>query len=251
MNRNSNIAQSQAPPSGGWGANSPFRGLGGVIFDLDGTLLDSIADIAMATNKVLKDHNLPEHPLERYVEFIGNGARRIVQRALPAQLKSDEAFVDKILKAYKAAYKENIVVESKLFDGIPDLLKFLNKSGLPIAIFTNKPHDQTMLIADKLLRAFKFEVILGQKDENPKKPDPFGALWIVEQMGLKPSDVLFVGDSAVDVNTAKNASMQLVGVRWGYSEENELEDAGCETIVDTVSELKALIDKQMTIEPMK
>lgn len=228
-----------------------MRSIKAIIFDLDGTLLDSIADIAMATNKVLRQNDLPGHPVAKFVEFIGNGARRIVQRALPEHLKRDEAFVDEILEAYKVAYKENIVVESKLFDGIAELLKFLNKSGLPIAIFTNKPHDQTMLIADKLLRGFKFEVVLGQKDENPKKPDPFGALWIAEQLGVKPADVLFVGDSAVDVNTAKNAQMQMVGVSWGYSKENELEDAECETIVDTPSELKALIEKRMTIEPMK
>jgi phosphoglycolate phosphatase len=104
-----------------------------------------------------------------------------------------------------------------------------------------------MLIAYKLLSEFRFEVILGQKDENPKKPDPFGALWIAEQMRVKPADILFVGDSAVDVNTAKNANMQMVGVRWGYSEENELEDAGCEVIVDTASELKVLIEKRMMI----
>ncbi|MDA3818248.1 MAG: HAD-IA family hydrolase [Prolixibacteraceae bacterium] len=238
----------QASPS-----SSPFRlrrepnRAGGAIFDLDGTLLDSIADIAMATNKVLKDHELPEHPLDKYVEFIGNGARRIVQRALPEHLKSDEAFVDKILDAYKTAYKENIVVESKLFDGIAALLSFLNEKELPIAIFTNKPHDQAMLIADKLLREFKFEVILGQKDENPKKPDPFGALWIAEQMGVEPAEILFVGDSAVDVNTAKNANMQLVGVRWGYSEENELEGAGCKIIVDTALELRTLIEERMMI----
>lgn len=224
-----------------------MRPIKAIIFDLDGTLLDSIADIAMATNKVLSDHKLPEHPLEKYVEFIGNGAWRIVQRALPEQLKNNDAFVDKILDDYKIAYKENIVVKSKLFDGIPELLTFLNEKGLPIAIFTNKPHDQTMLIAYKLLSEFRFEVILGQKDENPKKPDPFGALWIAEQMRVKPADILFVGDSAVDVNTAKNANMQMVGVRWGYSEENELEDAGCEVIVDTASELKVLIEKRMMI----
>ncbi|MCF8363927.1 MAG: HAD-IA family hydrolase [Prolixibacteraceae bacterium] len=245
MNDNSIYFSSSSPP---FRACPDFSGgLGGVIFDLDGTLLDSISDIAMATNKVLKDNGLPEHPKEKYVEFIGNGARRIVQRALPANLKNDEAFVDKILEAYKAAYKENIVVESKLFDDIAALLLFLNEKELPVAILTNKPHDQTMLIADKLLSEFRFEVILGQKDENPKKPDPYGALWIAEQLGVKPADVLFVGDSAVDVNTAKNAQMQMVGVSWGYSKENELEDAGCETIVDTALELKKLIEKRMMI----
>lgn len=218
---------------------APF---GGIIFDLDGTLLDSIEDIAIASNKVLRDNNLPVHPLEKYVEFIGNGARRIIQRALPEHLKLDDVVVDKILDEYKTAYKENIVVKSCLFDGISELLQYLNSIKIPIAINTNKPYDQTMLIVEKLLNDFSFEVFLGQLDENPKKPDSFGALFIANQLGLKPEEVLFVGDSAVDVKTAQNAGMQMVGVSWGYSKEDELENAGCKTIVDTVSELKILID---------
>lgn len=218
---------------------APF---GGIIFDLDGTLLDSIEDIAMASNKVLIKNGLPGHSLERYVEFIGNGARRIIQRALPEHLKSDDVVVDKILDEYKTAYKENIVVKSCLFEGISELLLHLNNRKIPIAINTNKPHDQTMLIAQKLLNDFIFAVLVGQRDENKKKPDPFGALYIANYLGMKPEEILFVGDSAVDVKTAQNAGMQMVGVSWGYSKENELENAGCETIVDSVSELKSLID---------
>ncbi|MBN1769582.1 MAG: HAD-IA family hydrolase [Prolixibacteraceae bacterium] len=218
---------------------APF---GGIIFDLDGTLLDSIEDIAMASNKVLINNGLPGHSLDKYVEFIGNGARRIIQRALPEHLKLDDVVVEKILDEYKTAYKENIVVKSCLFEGISELLLHLNNRKIPIAINTNKPHDQTMLIAQKLLNDFIFAVLVGQRDENQKKPDPFGALYIANHLGLKPEEILFVGDSAVDVKTAQNAGMQMVGVSWGYSKENELENAGCETIVDSVSELRILID---------
>lgn len=215
--------------------------LKGIIFDLDGTLLDSVADIANANNKVLEKHGLPTHSVNDYLGFIGNGARRLVQLALPPELAEKEKAVDAFLEEYKVSYKENIVDESKLFEGIPELLDWLHEEKIPIAINTNKPHDQTLLIASKLLKAFHFDIILGQMDEYPKKPAPAGALHIASKLELDPAEVLFVGDSAVDVKTAQNAGMQLLGVSWGYAKENELEQAGCENIVDSAAELRDFI----------
>ncbi len=247
MNRNDNDANTKKSPLVG----GDLGVVKAIIFDLDGTILDSVADIASANNQVLTKHGLQTHDVEAYIGFIGNGARRLVQLALPAQFAEKEDVVDRFLEEYKLAYKANIVDKSTLFEGILELLKWLNEVNIPIAINTNKPHDQTMLIAGKLLQAYDFAAILGQKDENPKKPDPFGASWIASQLGLKPGEVLFVGDSAVDVKTAQNAGMQLVGVSWGYSKENEFADAGCETIVDTASELRTLIEARIKILPMK
>ncbi|MFA9390274.1 MAG: HAD family hydrolase [Prolixibacteraceae bacterium] len=222
-----------------------------IIFDLDGTLLDSIADIALANNKVLAGNNLPVHSVENYIEYIGNGARKLVQLALPADLAADESQVNLFLAAYKKEYLQHIVVESKLYDGIPELLNFLNEQEIPFAINTNKPHDQTMLIANHLLKDFKVKSILGQKDNNPKKPDPFGALKIAEELNHTPSDILFVGDSDVDIKTALAAGMSAVGVTWGYGKQSEMAEAGCKVFVKDAFELKTLIEKRRVLNLSK
>lgn len=242
MNDNRNNAQTQKSPLGDSSLSGRQVGvIKAIIFDLDGTLLDSVADIAAANNRVLEAEGLPMHSVQKYIEFIGNGARRLVQLALPEHWQNDETKVNEFLTNYKAAYKANLVDKSRLFEGIPELLTFLNKNEIPIAINTNKPHDQTKLIVDQLLRSWDFEVVLGQQDSFPRKPDPTGALSIAKTLNLEPEEVLFVGDSGVDVETAKNAGMQLLCVEWGYSPKQEMVDAGCEQFVRTTSELKEYI----------
>ena len=216
-----------------------------IIFDLDGTLLDSVADIATANNRVLEQNGLPIHSVEKYIDFIGNGARRLVQLALPLEWQNDEAKINEYLSLYKTAYKNNIVEQSVLFEGIPDLLSFLNEKEIPITINTNKPHDQTVLIAEHLLKNFRFEIILGQGDEFPRKPDPAGALWIADELGLNPTEILFIGDSGVDAQTANNAGMQLVCVDWGYSPKQEMLEAGCTRFMNTALELKQFIEDRI------
>lgn len=223
------------------------KGIKAIVFDLDGTLLDSVHDIAIANNSVLERMGLPIHSVEKYIEFIGNGARRLVEMALPDKLQQSDEKIDEYLEYYKASYKDKIVNKSVLFDGIPELLSYLNKRDIPISINTNKPHDQTMLIAEKLLNNFQFEIILGQSNDIPRKPDPAGALYIAEKLKLKPEEVLFVGDSGVDANTAKNAGMQLVCVDWGYSPKQEMIDASCEHFVSTAEELKAYIKERLLV----
>ncbi len=213
----------------------------GIIFDFDGTLLDSITDIAIACNNVLEANGLPIHAIEKYVDFIGNGARRIVQLALPGEWTENETTVDFFLEKFKKAYNDNLVVHSKLFDGISEMLSFLNNKGIPIAINTNKPHEQTLLIAEKLLSDHKFEVIFGQKDETPRKPDPAGALMIAETLGFSPSEMLYVGDSDVDVKTALAAKMKILGVEWGYCPKQKMIDAGAKEFVSSAQELKNMM----------
>lgn len=245
MNYNNNNVATKKSPLGdlvGWGG-----GIKAIIFDLDGTLLDSVVDIALANNVVLEANGLSGHTVERYIEFIGNGARRLVQLSLPERLAVDEKQVDFFLAAYKNAYKKNIVVESKLYDGIPELLTVLNQKDIPLAINTNKPHDQTQLIADKLLSIYKFEKIVGQSDGIQKKPNPQGALQIAKNLSLQPSEILFVGDSEVDVKTALAAKMQIVCVTWGYSLKDKMVEAGCTHFVDTAEELKIVIEKLLII----
>lgn len=239
-NNNNNNTASQKSPLGGGGI-----GIKAIIFDLDGTLLDSVADIALANNSVLEVNGLPGHAVEKYIGFIGNGARRLVQLSLPENRAGDEKQIDFFLAAYKKAYMENIVVESKLYNGIPELLTILNEKEIPLAINTNKPHDQTLLIAGKLLSAFKFEKIIGQRDKLPKKPNPQGALQIAKELSLQPSEILFIGDSEVDVKTALAAKVQLVCVTWGYSLKEEMVEAGCTHFVDSAEELKIFIEKRL------
>jgi phosphoglycolate phosphatase len=140
---------------------------------------------------------------------------------------------------------QNIVVDSVLYAGIPELLFFLKEKNIAIAVNTNKPQEQTLLLADRLLTPFHFEVLMGQKVEQPKKPDPCGALLIAQQLKIAPSEILYVGDSSVDVNTARAAGMQFVGVTWGYGKNQAMIEAGCDHMVETTLELKEFIKNKI------
>ena len=217
----------------------------GVIFDLDGTLLDSIDDIANSNNAMLQKNGFPVHPVERYVHWIGNGAGQLVRLSLPEEVACDDEKFKTYLDGYKKEYKQNLIVKSMLYDGIPELLAFLNEKNIPMAVNTNKPHEQSVIIADHFLKPYCFRKIQGQMDNVPRKPDPAGAQIIARDCGLKTSEMVYIGDSIVDVTTSKAAGMQFIGVKWGYGSAGEMINAGCEHVMDSPVELKTFIEKRI------
>ncbi|RIJ50111.1 HAD family hydrolase [Maribellus luteus] len=214
-----------------------------IIFDLDGTLLHSIVDIADACNHVLKQNNLPTHDTESYVSWIGNGAAKLVERALPDHIKNDANKLDCFVQEYKDYYLAHLMVKSHLYEGIDNALAFLKQQKIPFAVNTNKPHSQTIPIVENYMKDFLPDLVFGQQDNIPKKPDPFAANLIAEKFKVNNKDVLFVGDSYVDIKTGKAAGMQTLGVTWGYGKSEDMEEAGCVDFINSPAELLEIVKR--------
>ncbi|MFV0592777.1 MAG: HAD family hydrolase [Draconibacterium sp.] len=214
-----------------------------IIFDLDGTLLHSIVDIADACNHVLAKNNLPTHDTESYVLWIGNGAAKLVERALPDHIKSDPEKLDYFVQEYKDYYLAHLMVKSHLYEGIDEVLAFLKQHKIPFAVNTNKPHSQTVPIVENYMQDFLPDLVFGQQDNIPKKPDPFAARLIAEKFEVENQEVLFVGDSYIDIKTGKAAGMRTLGVTWGYGETELMKEAGCSDFIATTNELLEFIKR--------
>ena len=210
------------------------------IFDLDGTLLDTLADIAEAVNRVLEAWGHPTHGPDAYRYFVGDGSEMLVTRALPEDQRSDEA-VQQALKAFKAHYRKNWDRRTRPFDGVPQLLDALVRQGIRLAVCSNKPHEFSVLCVEKLLQPWRFDQIVGQSPRFAKKPAPDMALAIAERVGIRPGETLFVGDSGVDMRTAVAAGMVPVGAAWGFRTEAELMENGCRFVVRHPLEVLKLI----------
>jgi phosphoglycolate phosphatase len=186
----------------------------GIIFDLDGTLIHTIEDIAGAANEMFARHGLPEHGVEYYLKLIGSGAVKFIERAYGRPVSDEQ------LMAYVAEFKEiysgNLHDKSRVYKGIPELLDELVSKGIKISVLSNKPHKMTQQVVDFYLSSWPFDPVLGQREEVPRKPDPAGAIEIAEAWGIAPENILFVGDSDNDILTARAAGMQVRGVSWGY-----------------------------------
>ena len=204
---------------------------------MDGTLVDSLSDIGNAMNVVLASYGFPQHAIETYKTLVGDGARSLVEKSLPSDAKHLTA---EALARYKARYATHLVVESKPYDGIVDMLAALSARGAKLGVVTNKPHDAAVEVMKKLFPSFHFDIVLGQKDGMPHKPDPSGAWLAAEALGTTPSETFFVGDTDTDMKTANNARMNAVGVRWGFRDEAELRAHGALHICRHPNDLLAL-----------
>jgi phosphoglycolate phosphatase len=202
-----------------------------LIADLDGTLLDTLADLAEAMNGVLRARGHPEHPLDAYRTFVGNGAARLVRRALPRAARADRD-VAACLDAFRETYGRTWNKRTRPYAGIPELLAALAARGRPVAILTNKPQA----FAERCVRAHFAPACIahvrGQREGVPLKPDPRAALDLARQLGVPARACLFLGDSDVDMHTAVNAGMVAVGAAWGFRTERELETAGAVRIAN-------------------
>lgn len=209
----------------------PFRGL---IFDLDGTLADSLADIGEAMNATLRAHGLPEHPLAAYSRMVGEGIEKLVQRALPASCPEPfQAMVDE----YRANYQALDHRHTQIYPGIEALLEELTALKVPMAVLSNKRDDFTRDLVKKRLGRFPFKGVRGEQAGVPRKPDPTAALELALALGVAPARVGFVGDTPIDMHTAKNAGMTGVGVLWGFRTREELLAAGAKHLIARPEEL--------------
>lgn len=212
-----------------------------VIFDLDGTLLDTLDDIGDSVNRMLAEYGFDGHTMDDYRRFIGNGLRVLVTRALPLAGRSD-VMVHQCVQRARELYWENWNRKTRPYEGINDLLNELEKKGVVMTVLSNKPHDFTMRYVHAYFDRQTFHLVMGQNDDFPAKPDPQSALYIAQQIGLPPSRILFVGDSAVDMQTAAAAGMHAVGAAWGFRGPRELEANGCQTLVRHPKEILRLIE---------
>lgn len=212
-----------------------------VLFDLDGTLIDSLEDLAAATNRTMQHYGFAPHPAEAYKYFVGDGVRKLVTRALPADRQGDQQLIEQCLATYAKDYGSNWNVRTALYPGIAEMLDGLVRRGLRLAILSNKPDPFTQLCVGTFLSAWKFEVIMGARPEFAHKPDPAAALAIARQMNLAPSRFLYLGDTSTDMQTACNAGMEPVGVTWGFRTRDELLSAGARRMVDRPAQILDLL----------
>ncbi len=222
-------------------------GVAAVVFDLDGTLLDSLTDIAKAANTILESHAFPTHPESAYRYFVGDGIRRLVARAIPAAHRRDSALIEQLIAEFIELYQVTWNVHSRLYDEVPAMLSGISDRGLATAVLSNKPQEATRRCVDYYLSDYRFAAVLGQQANRPPKPDLTGVREIVELMQVAPQDCLYLGDTAVDMQTAQGASMFPVGASWGFREIAELRQAGALAIIDHPLQLLEIIDQRFRL----
>lgn len=211
----------------------------GLLFDLDGTLVDSLPGIAASLNHALSGMGFPTHDRSAVRGFIGNGSWILAKRAAPA------GSPDEVVNAIELAFKEHYSVRwqegTVPFAGVSEMLGLLREHGHPLAVLSNKPHPFTAEIVASLFPGIAFDAVVGQRPGIPHKPDPSGALEIVRIFGLPPEDCVLIGDSTIDLETARNADIRSIAVTWGYHDRGPLLAGGPEMVVDDVSSLIAAV----------
>ena len=210
-----------------------------VLFDLDGTLVNSLKDIADSINFVLQESNLPTHSYEVVNNFIGSGLHVLVTKALPTTHRDNET-ITKTFEAMMTIYGKNCTNKTIAYDGVMELLDSLQAKNIKLAILSNKADELTKKIGNTLFPNY-FEIVMGLKSESTKKPNPIAALEISAALDCKPEEILYVGDSGIDMQTAKNARMFAVGVLWGYRPKEELVTEGAQALIEHPLELLKLL----------
>lgn len=212
-----------------------------IVFDLDGTLLNTLEDLCNAVNRVLRTHGFPLHPVDAYRYFVGDGVRVLFERALP-EAHRDEETLRTCIAEFREDYAVHWNVATRPYQGIAELLDGLTARGIPMAVLSNKPHDTTVKCITGLLGAWRFHPVFGQREGIPKKPDPAGALEIAQVLALRPETFLYVGDTGTDMLTAAAAGMQPVGALWGFRPERELREHGARVCVPAPPDILTLLD---------
>jgi len=209
------------------------------IFDLDGTLIDSLEDLADALNFMLAERGYPRQPLEMLPKFIGDGVHKLVERALPPDAL-EEANLQDCVAAYQTYYETTWDKKTKPYAGMPETLAELRQRGFKLGVLSNKPHVFTVKCCTRFFPPGTFDAAFGQRSNVPRKPDPAGAFEILRQFGLAAKDSFYVGDSGIDMALAKSAGMPAVGVLWGFRGEAELRENGAQHVICRPEELLAL-----------
>jgi phosphoglycolate phosphatase len=207
-----------------------------VIFDLDGTLVDSLGDLADSMNVALESMGLPTHPTESYRHFVGDGAVMLARRAVPPEVV-DEAAIDELVRRMRHEYARRWTDSTRPFPGVPELLAELRRRGRKTAVLSNKPDSATQEIVRLLFGGFPFQTVRGASPDHPLKPDPTVALAICSDLRVDTSRTFYVGDTDVDMETGRRAGMVTVGVTWGFRGVDELRNAGAARIIHHPLEL--------------
>ena len=213
-----------------------------ILFDLDGTLLDTIDDLTDAVNEAIRSFDAPAISVTRCKEIIGAGIGPLMTRALPPELGEDEAVVAEAIQRMRLAYSRLWDRSCRLFPGIADLLDALAARHVPMAVLSNKPNGFTVQMVDHFLSAWPLRPVVGAFEDRPRKPDPTLALEIAAEIGAPPERCLMVGDSDVDMLVGRNAGMTSVGVAWGFRPISELEESGSHAVIRRPERLLELLE---------
>ena len=211
------------------------------IFDLDGTLADTLDSLVFSVNETLKEMGLSPIRQEKCRQFVGNGARVLIEKSL---LEAGEPTLDRLdeaMQIYGRIFHENCTYHVVPYEGIKELLSDMKREGFKLAVLSNKPHKQTVRVVETVFGRKMFHKIQWQTDGIPRKPDPTAALQTAEELGILPEEAVYIGDSEVDIATGTNARMMTIGVEWGFRSRTILQEAGAAHIVSTPEEIMKLI----------
>ena len=211
-----------------------------VLFDLDGTLLDTLEDIADSANSILAKRNFPTHNLDDYRRFVGDGLSMLITRALPPG-KQTPPIIQECEQAFRNVYALNWNKKTKPYSGVFEMLDALKARSLKLAVLSNKPEDFTKRCVKEYLSQWPFEIVKGLSSSNPPKPDPTAAKQIAHLLKIHPPDILYLGDSGVDMKTAISAGMFPVGALWGFKPQAELKHNGAQALIKHPQELLTLL----------
>lgn len=209
------------------------------IFDLDGTLIDSLADIAESINRMLDARGYPRCEQEVFKQMVGDGMEKLVERALPPNVRSEE-LIKICVEEYRANYDKLWNMQTRPYPGIVETLAELKGRGVKLGVISNKAHRFTVPMTEHFFGKSCFDHILGQRNEVPRKPAPDGAHEMAAFLDLKTDEMAYVGDSGIDMAFAKASGMRAIGVRWGFRSEAELRENGADVLISSASDLMAL-----------
>jgi phosphoglycolate phosphatase len=207
-----------------------------ILFDLDGTLLDTLQDLAESTNRALQQMGYPTHPVEAYKYFVGDGVKTLIERALPEHARQPDK-KSQCLELARLDYSRCWSANTKPYPGIIEMLERLQERKVPMVIFSNKPDEFTKEMVAQILGDFDFEVVCGAREGYPIKPDPMVALQIAEMLGVAADEFIYLGDTNTDMQTANTAGMYAVGVLWGFREADELLNSGAKIVIEKPAEV--------------
>lgn len=212
------------------------------IFDLDGTLTDTLDSMTFSVNETMKEIGRPGITQEQCRQFVGNGAKVLIEEALRSGGDKDLNRFDEAFAAYGRIFDKNCTYRVKPYDGVPELLKELKSRGVKLGVLSNKPDRQAVHVVEEIFGETIFDAVHGQRDGVPRKPDPSAALSMAGEFGTDVTETLYIGDSEVDAATGRAASMDTVLVSWGFRSRQVLEQAGAEWIVDSAEEILNIVD---------
>ena len=213
----------------------------GIIFDLDGTLLDTIETIAFYGNKALEKYGFKAIETKEYKYFVGDGAVQLIERMLAFRGSHDKEMFEKVFNEYNFLYNNDTFYKTTVYDGINELLKSAKEKGIKLAVLSNKPNIATQDVIKRFFGNDTFDFFYGAREGIPLKPDPTSAIMLAKEMGIQKEEIVYVGDTCVDMKTGKSAGFYSVGVLWGFRDRKELEENKADLIISHPSELLKLM----------